>query len=281
MRALAPGNKAVDDGAQSTRSRNRSPTPPATDPWKIKTGTSYEPFVDVFESRSLGEMNVVPGRLTGRDHHYSERKREYRYHYVLELIPNVVDIREHYPIIPIELTLDIAKQLKLAHPTHNGQPIELTFDTLLTIRHSNGELTYVARSIRDLADLAKPKVQSRLALQYAAATSRNIPWKLVTDVECSDAIATRARWLFSVYVDNPDYSCSEATTTAFLKSLSTQDFTEPLRRVLATAGLTIGLSRDEPIALFKHLVCSRMLTVDLTMPLQLKDPHVALARNFK
>lgn len=233
----------------------------------------------MFETNSVGERHRVRSRLTGRTHHYLSRG-EVAYHYVAELAPRVLDIREQYPIIPVKETLKIAKALKVRHPYRGSEPFEVTIDLMLSVDDQNGGVLYVARSVKPSAELEKPDVQARLALECAACRSRGIPWKLVTESLANSEVRSRGRWLFKVFKDFPDYTCDEKVAAAFIDALSTRQLTEPLRAVIVGAGKACGLPYEEAVNLFKFLVCTRRVRVDLSASLALKDPHPALAENF-
>ncbi len=57
------------------------------------------------------------------------------YWYALDWAPSVVDIREQFPLLPIEDTLRIAERLGYRHPRHpqTRRPIVMTTDFLVTI----------------------------------------------------------------------------------------------------------------------------------------------------
>lgn len=255
-------------------------TLPERDPWGIKTGKFYTPFINVYESGSIGTLHRIHCPLTHRDHHYLSLL-EADYHYVVQLLDDVVDIREQYAIIPVERTHELAKQLRVPHPRKGGELFEVTVDLMLTILRADGDFGYVARSCKYVRDLRKQKVLNRQALEYASVSDKQIPWKVVTELMITPDMAARARWLFLIYKTRPRYNVDTAIAKRFIETFSKQDLVEPLRIVLANTASACHMPAAEALALFRHLVCTRQLKVDLTYPLSLKDPHLPLVENFR
>ena len=77
-------------------------------------------------------------------HLLSDLERDY--FYMLEFSDCVLDIREQFPLLSQETTLEIADELRIKHPidTETKFPIVLTTDFLLIIRR-DGE-TVLARN---------------------------------------------------------------------------------------------------------------------------------------
>jgi len=253
---------------------------PERDPWGIKTGKHYTPFINVYESGSIGTLHRIRDPLIDRNHHYLSRG-EAAYHCVLCLLDGVVDIREQYPLVPLERTVEIAKKLGVSHPIKGRSPIEVSVDFMLTIANEKQEIRYLARSYKPSKDLLKKGIVNRQALECAACIDRSVPWKLATDLEINADMAARARWLFRIYIDRPRYHVDASVADRFVDALSKQYLDQSLRIVLARSASLCSMSAPDALALFRHLVCTRRLKVDLTRPLSLKDPHLALAENFK
>lgn len=97
-------------------------------------GREYKPWLDVHDVPSLGKSTRVRGWTTGRVHHLLSLGEE-RYFYLLDWSEIVVDIREQYPLLPLDETLAIARRLGFVHPRHprTKEPIVMTTDFLLTV----------------------------------------------------------------------------------------------------------------------------------------------------
>ncbi|WNR45224.1 PDDEXK family nuclease [Paenibacillus roseipurpureus] len=79
-------------------------------------GKDYKPFIQASDNKAPSEGYLIRelGWKTDRIHH-TLSKGECRYLMVLSWSDAVVDIREQYPLIPIERTIEIAEQLNIKH----------------------------------------------------------------------------------------------------------------------------------------------------------------------
>src|SRR5689334_20740718 len=116
--------------------RNRQMTPEKISKWIAEgrgtgRGKNYKPWLTIHDVASRGARTRDKGLKTGRLHHLLSFLELY-YFLILEWCPSVVDIREQYPLLPLEETLYIAKELGIKHPAPYGQPIVLTIDFMVT-----------------------------------------------------------------------------------------------------------------------------------------------------
>src|SRR5436309_2818870 len=108
----------------------------------------YLPWLNIQDVPSEGRSHRPKGWKTHRIHQLlSDLELKFFYH--LEWTEDVLDIREQYPILNREETIQIAEEKGINHPKDNktGTPIVMTTDFLITIRLSN-EIKYLARSIK-------------------------------------------------------------------------------------------------------------------------------------
>ncbi len=84
-------------------------------------GKDYIPWLKINDVPSTGLASRVKGWKTGRVHHLFSEHLELAYFYLLEWDERVVDIREQYPLLPIEKTLYIAESLGIIHPRDPNQ----------------------------------------------------------------------------------------------------------------------------------------------------------------
>ncbi len=101
-------------------------------------GMDYKPWLRVQDVPSQGLASRVPGITTGREHHLLSNL-EYDCFLVLDWEESIVDIREQYPLLPLEETLALAEEIGIRHPTYPGSddPVVCTTDFLITIRRRN------------------------------------------------------------------------------------------------------------------------------------------------
>src|SRR5262245_6874782 len=76
---------------------------------------NYKPWLYIQDVPSRGLACRTKGWKTGRVHHFLSRL-ELFYFYMLEWSPVVLDVREQYPLLPLQETLSIAASCGIRHP---------------------------------------------------------------------------------------------------------------------------------------------------------------------
>ena len=91
---------------------------------------------------------------------------ERNYFYLTEYSDFVVDIREQFPLLPLEETIVITDELGIKHPTYpkTHEPIVMTTDFLLTVDKGEG-LVELARTIKMKDELLKERVIEKFEIE--------------------------------------------------------------------------------------------------------------------
>jgi hypothetical protein len=151
--------------------------------------SDYEPWIRIQDVPSLGRGTRVKGVTTGRQHEFlSDMERNY--FYILEYSDNVIDIREHYPLLPLGDTILIANELGIEHPKHpeTGEYIVMTTDFLITISKVD-EVKEIARTIKSKDDLLNKRIVEKFEIERVFWEKRGIDWGIVTEEEIDKTIA--------------------------------------------------------------------------------------------
>ncbi|WP_234888182.1 TnsA endonuclease N-terminal domain-containing protein [Aeromonas caviae] len=128
-------------------------------------GSSYKPWLRVQDVSSCGNSGKILGIKSGREHH-TLSEHESCFFYLAEFCDSVIDIREQFPLIPIDLSIKVAKTLGVVHPTNpkSSHPNVLTTDFLLT--RSDGMHTwYEAVCVKPASHLADKRTAEKLDLE--------------------------------------------------------------------------------------------------------------------
>lgn len=152
-------------------------------------GKEYIPWIRIQDVASLGRVTRVKGIKTGRQHELlSDMERNF--FYILEFSSDVIDIREQYPLLPIEDTMDIAMELGITHPKDpkTNEPIVMTTDFLITI-NNNGKYVEVARTIKSKDDLINKRILEKFEIERLYWKRKEIDWGIVTENEINKIIA--------------------------------------------------------------------------------------------
>jgi hypothetical protein len=237
-------------------------------------GKDYKPWLSVQSFSSLGYANRVPGWKTGREHHLMSNL-ELDFFYMLEWSCRVVDIREQYPLLPVEETVTIASALGIRHPTNpkTKQPIALTTDFLITARREPRNVDE-ARTIKPASELQSLRTMQKLEIERHYWGARNVDWGIVTDADISQNVVRNLRWL---------HPCFKFPATSALPESCPDKVDCMLREFLERGfGLAagaqacddkLGLEAGTSLTLARHFIASRRWKVDLNEKI---DPALSL-----
>ena len=121
-------------------------------------GKKYKPWLLTHDVASKGRAWRIKGWKTDRPHHLLS-DFEYDYCLIKDWDPSVVDIREQYPLLPLEETLALAEEcnirhLSVRHPTKRGVVILVVMTTDFVLTISEGLNSYdQARTLKYAQDL--------------------------------------------------------------------------------------------------------------------------------
>lgn len=128
-------------------------------------GCDYKPWLVVRDVPSLGVSSRVKGWTTDRVHELFSQL-ELRYFYLLDWSVSVTDIREQYPLLPLEETKEIAQELNIRHPANprTKDPIVMTTDFVVTVCQPIG-VTEQARTVKPKEKLSSVRVLEKLEIE--------------------------------------------------------------------------------------------------------------------
>jgi len=156
-------------------------------------GPAYLPWLTVHSFSSNGIITRIYGYKSKRVHHLLSRNELY-YFYLLEWSEKVEDIREQYPLLDVELAIDIASKAGIKYPRDNvsGFPYILTCDFMITTRTG-----LQARTIKTIKDLSNKRVLEKLEIERRYWKTCNVEWRIVTENEIATEKAKRIEWIYT------------------------------------------------------------------------------------
>ncbi|HBA48775.1 MAG TPA: heteromeric transposase endonuclease subunit TnsA [Lachnospiraceae bacterium] len=156
-------------------------------------GSTYMPWISVHDFSSRGMVSRIVGHKTKRVHHFLSRS-ELNYFFLLEWSDKILDIREQFPLIDMELAVGIAQKIGIKYPTDNvsGFPYVLTCDFMITTVSG-----LKARTIKHAAELQSKRVIEKLEIERRYWQSMGIEWKIVTENEIPRQKCLNIEWLYS------------------------------------------------------------------------------------
>ncbi|MBY6838326.1 heteromeric transposase endonuclease subunit TnsA [Clostridium botulinum] len=232
-------------------------------------GKEYIPWIRIQDVASLGRVTRVKGIKTGRQHELlSDMERNF--FYMLEFSNDVIDIREQYPLLPIEDTMDIAMELGVTHPKDpkTNEPIVMTTDFLIT-KNNNGEYVEIARTIKSKDDLLNKRILEKFEIERLYWKRKEMDWGIVTENEIDKIIAHNISFVQG-YKDITTIDCFENIDNFELKDL----IYEFIRRVIEDRRSAraiccefdddMDLPKGSGLSIYKYLIINKIIEIDIT-----------------
>lgn len=231
-------------------------------------GSEYRPWLKIQDVASLGRATRLKGIKTGRQHEFlSDMERNY--FYILEYSDNVVDIREQFPLLPLEETILIANELGINHPKHpeTGEYIVMTTDFLLTVDREDRTLER-ARTIKAKDDLLDKRVIEKFEIERVYWSKKGIDWGIVTEEEIDKAIAHNISYVHG-YKDISNLDCFINIAINEIKDLIYEflkriiDDERSMRVVCSEFDNEMLLEKGSGLSIFKYLVINKIIEIDI------------------
>lgn len=244
----------------------------------LGTGASFRGWYNVHDVASRGVCHRVRPTWTdiGRELHVMSNL-ERGWLFVFDWSESVIDIREQFPLHPVELTIEIAEQCGVRHPMeHRGdanQPIPLTTDFLLTIA---GPLhpTYQARTIKYSEELSNRRVLEKFEMERRFWERQGVSWAVLTERELPTILVRNLEILRTVKSLEGRLHISPEKLFAIANDL-TEGVSEqcvPLRVITSRLETKHNMPPGSCLTIAYHLISNRLWQVDLHTPLDPSRP---------
>jgi len=231
-------------------------------------GVDYRPWLVIQDVSSLGRSTRLKGIKIPRQYEFlSDLERNY--FYLLEYSDLVADIREQFPLLPIEETLIISEELGIKHPTHpqTKEPIVMSTDFVVT-KLEQGQPVNLARTLKYRADLMDKRVIEKFEIEREYWERRGIDWGIVTELEVPKEMAMNISFVHS-YADLGNiedfnkYSESDKDTFSIYLISNLLRADKTVREACTQLDEVFNLSPGSGLTLFKHLIIKKAIEVDL------------------
>ncbi len=225
----------------------------------IGEGKDYDPWLYIQDVPSSGVATRSNGWKTGRIHHLMS-KLEHSFFYIFEWSDRITDIREQFPLLPVEETVEIAESLGIKHPVDDKtkDPIVLTTDFLINIKND-----MYARTIKPCS-----KIDFRVAEKYEIERrywkKRNVDWGILTDTDIPEALVSNIDWFYSEH-ENIDAETLSVFSLNGIEKLILRylEEGESLAKACAKCDEKSGLEMGTSLALVKHFLATKKWIVDM------------------
>ena len=230
-------------------------------------GKDYKPWITIQDFPSIGRASRSPGWKSDRIHHLMS-DWESRLFYLLEWSKEVQDIREQYPLLNLDLAMEIAKEMGIEYPRNSksNTPYVLTTDFMLTVKQGN-KLVQIARTFKTATDLKKKRAIEKLELEKRYWQKHNIDWAIVTKKEISKIFASNIQWIHPAY--NWKLSEEQSDENCYFHNILKERLRNNKSKI---SSITIALDKDmgletgTSLSLFKYLVARKEIIINMFQP---------------
>lgn len=237
------------------------------------SGSEYKPWLTIQDVASQGLVTREKGWKTNRVHQMLS-KLELAYFYVLEWSPLVSDIREQYPLLPLEETLMLAREIGVRHPTdpQTRHPVVMTTDFLVSIRRGNQARDF-ARTIKYAQDLQSRRTIEKFEIERRYWQIRNVDWGIVTEHEIPTILVKNIELLhkYRSLTDRLPLSADEILEVAIILTQRVMQTDEALRRVTVDCDKHLGLELGTSLTIAYHLMANRKWQVNMEEPIAVSE----------
>ncbi|WP_303799515.1 TnsA endonuclease N-terminal domain-containing protein [Alicyclobacillus macrosporangiidus] len=234
---------------------------------------NYVPWLQVRDLPKTSSVYRVKGWKTRREHHLT--KLQYAYFLLAEWSDKVVDIREQYPMLPIERAQAIAEEIGMEYPVDpdSQMPLVITTDFLLTVEDEGGRYE-IARSLVDRKELEKTAVVQRLELTRRFWQAQGVPWDLVTDTRLPGTMIRNVQHVHAAFhlEGTERYTVSELASLIPDLGRYLRDAKGTIKDALEEMERALNLEPGTANYLLTHLVARKQVVVDMREPLDITKP---------
>lgn len=234
----------------------------------IGEGESYKPWLRIQDVKSRGVRSQVLGLKTGRTHHMLS-SIETEFFYLAESCDSVIDIREQFPLFPINLSIQVAKALGIDHPTHpeTDVPIVITTDFLLT-RLINGEIVFEAISVKSEDESDDQRVLEKLEIERVWWELLGIRFSYFVGSEVTRTQSSNINWATHPLRSDKNIFTENELDFASTFLASGEHFIKDVCNIFIHK---MDLPHDATLSVLRCLIAKKKIDVDLSYPLENAD----------
>lgn len=234
-------------------------------------GKNYKPYIRVHEFGSTGRSHRILGWKTGRIHHLLSDLELY-FFLESQWDDNCFDIREQYPLLPVEDTLLIAKKMGIRHPNKFGKNIVMTTDFVLTIK--DGKIIRdIVRNVKPISKIDNRTIEKlRIEKEYFNQKGIN-DWGIVTENEINITKAKNINYIYRSYFWDKDHNFDKYELNEIINDFLNL-FINNSFQVICTAEKFAELKKwsiGEGLVFFKYLLSHKIIETDLNKPLDFNN----------
>lgn len=227
----------------------------------IGEGEHYKPWLRVQDVKSRGVRSQPWGRKTNREHHtFSAIETEF--FYLAEFCDSVIDIREQFPLFPLNISQLIANSIEVKHPTVPGTdtPNIITTDFLLTLL-VDGEITYKAISVKPASEASNLRVMEKIDIERIWWELLGIEFQVFTGNELTRVQSKNISWATFPFRSSPSSFNAEIIEQALCLLQKNKCITYDVCELFCDK---LGVVQEDALNLLQLLIAEKMIEVDMS-----------------
>lgn len=243
------------------------------------TGVDYKPFIQAHDNKvaSEGWLTRHLGWKTKRIHHtLSDHEKKYLYY--LEWLSEVVDIREQFPLLPLSKTEEIAQQLGIKHPHHDGFPVVMTTDFVITIYTSSG-LKDVVRTVKPASKLTKRTLEL-FEIERRFFMDQGINWGIILDSKIPKTLVSNIEWIYeAMYLDtrpSVDEELIEIVSNSLFERISQDECSTAISKICLKSDKEFGIDMGTSMFILKHMIAMKNWSTDMNVKIKESSPLLVI-----
>jgi len=235
------------------------------------TGPNYRPWLEVQDFPSRGVVHRPLGCKTGRVHQcFSDL--EHKAFLIYDIARCITDIREQFPLLPLEETLEIADRLGVRHPRDPATkyPVVMTTDFLLKLDRQC-ESPFHARTAKYAKDLEEQRIRDYFKIEHCYWLRREIDWGYFTEKDIPRVLAANAALIhpFHLISDLHPLNAKDVRAIASYLLERIKEEQSPLIKLVSDSDQKFSLPVGKSFGVVCHLIARNVWTVDLDKPIDM------------
>jgi hypothetical protein len=185
--------------------------------------------------------------------------------YYCEWLDGVVDIREQWPLLPIEKTIEIADRLGIEHANVDGTPVVMTTDFRLALETPRVMLD-VIRTIKPNEKLDKRTLEL-FEIERRFFAEEGTDWRIVTETKIPDILVANVEWLCEAKYLETRPGMDEELISLVSDGLYMVFYEDagqtPMSKLCLRTDKHFGLQQGTCMFVLQHMLANKKWTTDM------------------
>lgn len=227
-------------------------------------GKDYLPWTLTHEFSSLGRSSRVLGLKSGRVHHLHS-DNQLRAFLIFEWNDRVEDIRECYPLLDVMEVIDDKESLRFDKfvDKESGEQLVITTNFILTIKDSNGNIKYVARTVKNTSELTKKITWEKLEIERRYWWAKGIEWKVITEKQLDRQYAKNIEWVRETLLPNQVLQVDIDRASEILHSYLLNNEDKVLKDLLKQFDDREEFEKGSSIYILRYLIAKKLININM------------------